>query len=52
MAYRFKEKTYQVVINAQTGEIQGGRPYSFWKIFFCVVGIAALIGGIVLIANN
>lgn len=51
MAYRFKEKTYQVVINAQTGEIQGGRPYSFWKIFLCVVGIASLIGATVFITN-
>lgn len=52
MAYRFKEKPYQVVINARTGEIQGGRPYSFWKIFFAVVAGGSLIAGIVYLANT
>jgi ribosomal protein S27E len=33
-AYRFNQKVYQVMINARTGEVQGDRPYSFWKIFF------------------
>jgi hypothetical protein len=33
---------YQVVVNARTGEVQGERPYSAWK-------IAALVGVILLI---
>ena len=31
-AYRFNQKIYQIVVNGRTGEIQGDRPYSFWKI--------------------
>ncbi len=34
MAYRFHGKTYQIFINAATGEVQGQRPYSVWKITF------------------
>lgn len=46
MAYRFGEKTYQVYINAATGEVQGQRPYSAWKIFFAVLFGLAVAGGI------
>ncbi len=35
-AYRFKDKTYQFVVNARTGEVQGDRPYSIAKILFAV----------------
>jgi DNA-directed RNA polymerase subunit RPC12/RpoP len=31
-AYRLNQKVFQVVVNGRTGEIQGDRPYSFWKI--------------------
>jgi uncharacterized Zn finger protein (UPF0148 family) len=31
-AYRFQGKVYQVLVNARTGEVQGERPYSPWKI--------------------
>ena len=31
-AYRFNQKVYQVLVNARTGEVQGDRPYSLWKI--------------------
>ncbi len=42
-AYRFRDKVYQVVVNGRTGEVQGDRPYSFWKIFFFVLAILALV---------
>src|SRR5688572_21502714 len=29
--YRWKEKNFRVVVNAATGEVQGERPWSFWK---------------------
>ena len=46
LAYKYHDKTYQVFINAATGEVQGERPYSVWKILFAVLlGIAAA-GGI------
>ncbi len=38
-AYRYRGKPYQFVVNGQTGEVQGERPYSIVKI-----GIAVLIG--------
>lgn len=32
LAYRFRDKVYQVAVNAGTGEIQGDRPYSAIKV--------------------
>lgn len=31
-AYRFRDRAWQVMINARTGEVIGERPYSAWKI--------------------
>jgi hypothetical protein len=39
-AYRFQGKVYQVAVNARTGEVQGERPYSVWKIAALVILIA------------
>jgi hypothetical protein len=36
-AYHFNGKLYQVVVNGRTGEVQGERPYSFWKIALFVL---------------
>lgn len=43
-AYRYREKVYRILINARTGELQGERPYSGWKI------AAAVAVGLILIA--
>ncbi len=44
MAYQFHGKTYQVFINAATGEVQGERPWSAWKIATAVIlGIIAAV---------
>jgi hypothetical protein len=51
-AYLFNQKVYQVLVNARTGEVTGERPYSFWKIFFFVLFIAAVIGVIVFLSRN
>ncbi|TXT28455.1 MAG: hypothetical protein FD138_2585 [Planctomycetota bacterium] len=37
LAYRYHDKSYQVLINAVTGEVQGERPYSVWKITLTVL---------------
>ncbi|MCP4173380.1 MAG: hypothetical protein GY758_21700 [Fuerstiella sp.] len=37
LAYKYSDKTYQVFVNAATGEVQGERPYSLWKILFTVI---------------
>lgn len=44
-SYRYKEKVYQVLVNAQTGEVQGDRPYCPIKVglltaFGVLVGVA------------
>lgn len=44
LAYRYHGKTYQVFINAATGEVQGERPYSVWKILFAILVAAAISG--------
>ena len=43
-AYRYNGKPYQFLVNGQTGEVVGKAPWSFWKIFFFCLFIAALIG--------
>jgi len=50
-AYKFKGKRYNFFINGQTGTLSGKRPYSFWKIFFLVLGILLIIGTIIYISN-
>ena len=41
-AYRYNNKVYQILVNARTGEVQGDRPYSVWKIlFFSIFSLAA-----------
>ena len=50
VSYVYGSKSYQVLVNGQTGQIAGDRPYSFWKIFFLVLGIAALVGLFALVA--
>lgn len=43
LTYRFKEKTYQVVINAATGEVTGERPWSAWKIVSLIFLLLVLL---------
>jgi predicted RNA-binding Zn-ribbon protein involved in translation (DUF1610 family) len=42
-AFRYQQKAYRFVINGRTGQVQGERPYSYWKIAFAV--ILGLIAG-------
>lgn len=42
-AYRYRGKIYRILINARTGEIQGERPYSRWKIAGVVLLVLAAI---------
>ena len=52
MAYRYHNKVYQVFINAATGEVQGERPYSPWKITFAVLGAILAVLGIYLMTQK
>ena len=51
-AYQFNDKTFRFLVNARTGEVQGERPYSFWKIFSLIVLIIAVIVLIAVLARG
>jgi hypothetical protein len=42
-AHRYNGKLYQIVVNGRTGEIQGDRPYSFWKITLLVASLVCFV---------
>jgi LSD1 subclass zinc finger protein len=42
-AFRYRNKTYRFVINGRTGEVQGERPYSIWKIASAIL-LALVVG--------
>lgn len=51
-AYTFKEKLYQFIVNARTGEVQGDRPWSWVKITFASIAAALAIAAIVYFTNQ
>ncbi len=51
-AYRYREKVYRILINARTGELQGERPYSAWKIAAVIITVAVIIAIIVLVSSS
>lgn len=51
-AYKYNNKTYRFTVNARTGEVQGERPYSAWKIFFLVITILGVIGAVIYFAQQ
>jgi ribosomal protein S27E len=50
-AYKYNGKSYRFVVNGQTGEVQGERPYSRWKIAFAVLAVAVLIVTVIYISD-
>jgi hypothetical protein len=42
-AFRYNGKLFQILVNGRTGEIQGERPYSVWKIALLVVSILIVV---------
>ncbi|PIE23604.1 MAG: hypothetical protein CSA62_07120 [Planctomycetota bacterium] len=44
LSYKYRNKSYQVVVNAATGEVQGERPYSWVKIVLFVLMLLAIAG--------
>ena len=36
-AYRYRDKVYRFVVNAQTGETAGESPLSWWKVALLVI---------------
>lgn len=51
-AYRFNGKVYRFLINGRTGEVQGERPYSWWKITVAVLAGLVVVGVAVFIVNG
>jgi DNA-directed RNA polymerase subunit RPC12/RpoP len=48
-AYRYRGKVYRFLVNGRTGEVQGERPWSAWKITGLVMAIVAVIALIVIV---
>ncbi len=44
-AFLYRDKSYRFVINGRTGQVQGERPYSYWKITLAVIAGLIIIGG-------
>jgi predicted RNA-binding Zn-ribbon protein involved in translation (DUF1610 family) len=51
-AYEFLGRTFRFLVNARTGEVQGERPYSGWKIFLLVLVLLVGVLVVVLLANR
>jgi LSD1 subclass zinc finger protein len=50
-SYLFHDKSWRVVVNGQTGEVKGDRPWSAWKIAFAVIA-ALLVVAVLLLLNQ
>lgn len=50
-AYLYGGKSYRFVVNGQSGEVRGERPWSIWKIALAVLVAAALVLGGVWLAD-
>ena len=42
-SYRYADKVYRFVVNGRTGEVQGERPWSAWKIALAVLAALAIL---------
>lgn len=51
-SYRFKDKVYRFLINGQTGEVQGERPWSAIKIALAVLAAIAVIVAIIILTQK
>jgi hypothetical protein len=51
-AYRFNGKVFQIVVNGRTGEIQGDRPYSVWKILLLIAFLLVVVLIVVYLTGN
>lgn len=52
-AYRFQDRVFRFLVNGRTGEVQGERPWSKWKIGLTIAAAVILVGTIIaLIASR
>jgi predicted RNA-binding Zn-ribbon protein involved in translation (DUF1610 family) len=52
MAYRYNGKSYQVFINACTGQVSGERPWSLPKILLTILIVIVVIAGLFMYSNR
>lgn len=45
-AYKYRGKSYRFVVNGRTGQVQGERPYSAWKIALEALVLALIAAGV------
>jgi hypothetical protein len=50
-SYRYKNKVFRFLVNGQSGKVKGERPYSIMKILGLILAVAAVVIGIIIIAN-
>lgn len=48
-AYKYRGKSYRIVVNGRSGEVSGERPYSVWKIALAVIAAALVLGAAALL---
>lgn len=51
-AYRYRGKSYRFIVNGQTGDVAGDRPYSIWKILAATIAVVAALLIIVLLLRR
>ena len=51
-AYKYRGKTYRLVVNGQSGRVQGERPWSVVKILFALLAGAILVGIFAYLSNQ
>jgi DNA-directed RNA polymerase subunit RPC12/RpoP len=51
-AYRYGDAIYRILINARTGEVQGDRPYSAWKIAGAALAAVVLIAILIILIQS
>ena len=47
-AYRYGDQVYRVLVNGQSGTLQGSAPTSWWKVTFAVLAAAAAVAALAL----
>jgi len=50
-AYKYGGKSYRFLVNGQTGEVQGERPWSAWKIAVAVVLVVIVVLGVIYVSD-
>lgn len=45
-AYKYRGKSYRFVVNGQSGQVVGERPWSTWKIAFALIAVALIAAAV------